>query len=182
VHGDVVRVARAELVEPPAHERARLDAGHEVLRGAAEAEHELARRLGQQQRPARAKTREVDAEAMETGDDLREVPGPQPREAAVVLAPVARAGGRSQHEASRLRVDDLGDVPAEAVVEHPQDLRLVRERVVRAARLLDHEGRPRPRRGEEDAVPPRGVDDGEALLDHLPRLDNAEREEIVRNV
>ena len=33
--------------------------------------------------------------------------------------------------------------------------------------------------GEKDAVPSRGVDDRELLLDHLPRLDKPERQEIV---
>ena len=64
--------------------------------------------------------------------------------------------------------------------EDAQDRSLVRNRSSGArAGLFDHIRWAAAQRGEEDAVPSGGVDDRELLLDHLPRLDKPERQEIV---
>ena len=176
----------AQLPQPLTDELARLDAGQEILGPRAEIEHELVRRLGKLEAPDRGVRRDPRA-ARATPPACGRGCGPECARSAPdgrssrARRPACAARGRPV----LLEMHDLRHVPRQLrhAGQQPQHGCLMRQRrPVARRRLLDHERRPRPRPGEEHAVASRGVDDREVLVDDRPRLDNAEREEIVGNV
>jgi hypothetical protein len=102
----------------------------------------------------------------------------------MVFSPVPAARGGAQDQNPRLRalVDYRRHLPRQLrrIREHPKHrgFMLERERTPRPG-LLDHVGRARASRRDENAVASGCVHDSQTILDDRTRFEKAERQEIV---